>query len=110
MISALDAHETVKSLTAAGFTDARAEALASVVKQGVDIATRKRAPALERVKTSPDYQSAPLRRLRASRGRNTIRIDGEIHATAYSQPIRKGCEVFVPNSKGDENLDTLKRS
>ena len=37
MISALDTHETVKSLTAAGFTDAQAEALTAVVKQAVDI-------------------------------------------------------------------------
>jgi hypothetical protein len=36
MISALDTHETVKSLTAAGFTDAQAEALTAVVKQAVD--------------------------------------------------------------------------
>jgi basic membrane lipoprotein Med (substrate-binding protein (PBP1-ABC) superfamily) len=37
MISALDTHETVKRLTAAGFTDAQAEALTSAVKQAVDI-------------------------------------------------------------------------
>jgi hypothetical protein len=37
MISALDSHATVKSLTAAGFTDAQAEALTAVVKQAVDI-------------------------------------------------------------------------
>jgi len=37
MISALDTHETVKSLTAAGFTDAHAEALAAAVKQAVDV-------------------------------------------------------------------------
>ena len=37
MISSLDTHETVKSLTAAGFTDAQAEALTAVVKQAVDI-------------------------------------------------------------------------
>jgi basic membrane lipoprotein Med (substrate-binding protein (PBP1-ABC) superfamily) len=37
MISALDTHETVKSLTAAGFTDAQAEALTAAVKQAVDI-------------------------------------------------------------------------
>ena len=37
MISALDTHETVKSLTAAGFTDAQAEALTAVVKQALDI-------------------------------------------------------------------------
>jgi hypothetical protein len=36
MISALDTHETVKSLTAAGFTDAQAEALTAAVKQAVD--------------------------------------------------------------------------
>jgi ActR/RegA family two-component response regulator len=37
MISALDTHETVKSLTAAGFTHAQAEALTAAVKQAVDI-------------------------------------------------------------------------
>jgi basic membrane lipoprotein Med (substrate-binding protein (PBP1-ABC) superfamily) len=37
MISALDTHETVKSLTAAGFTDAHAEALTAAVKQAVDV-------------------------------------------------------------------------
>ena len=37
MISALDTHETVKSLTAAGFTNAQAEALTAAVKQAVDI-------------------------------------------------------------------------
>jgi basic membrane lipoprotein Med (substrate-binding protein (PBP1-ABC) superfamily) len=37
MISALDTHETVKSLTAVGFTDAQAEALTAAVKQAVDI-------------------------------------------------------------------------
>ncbi|MGC2202601.1 MAG: hypothetical protein WA633_21005 [Stellaceae bacterium] len=37
MISALDTHETVKSLTAPGFTDAQAEALTAAVKQAVDV-------------------------------------------------------------------------
>jgi hypothetical protein len=37
MISALDTHETVKKLTAAGFTDAQAEALTAAVKQAADI-------------------------------------------------------------------------
>lgn len=37
MISALDTHETVKSLTAAGFTDAQAEALTAAVKQALDV-------------------------------------------------------------------------
>jgi hypothetical protein len=37
VISALDTHETVKSLTAAGFTDAQAEALTAAVKRAVDI-------------------------------------------------------------------------
>ena len=37
MISALDTHETVKRLTAAGFTDAQAEALTAAVKQALDI-------------------------------------------------------------------------
>ena len=37
MISALDIHQTVKSLTAVGFTDAQAEALTAAVKQAVDI-------------------------------------------------------------------------
>jgi basic membrane lipoprotein Med (substrate-binding protein (PBP1-ABC) superfamily) len=37
MISGLDTHETVKSLTAVGFTDAQAEALTAAVKQAVDI-------------------------------------------------------------------------
>ena len=37
MISALDTHQTVKRLTAAGFTDAQAEALTSAVKEAVDI-------------------------------------------------------------------------
>jgi basic membrane lipoprotein Med (substrate-binding protein (PBP1-ABC) superfamily) len=37
MISTLDTHETIKSLTAAGFTDAQAEALTAAVKQAVDI-------------------------------------------------------------------------
>ena len=37
MISALDTHETVKRLTAAGFTDAQAEALTAAVKEAVDI-------------------------------------------------------------------------
>jgi hypothetical protein len=36
MISTLDTHETVKSVTAAGFTDAQAEALTAAVKQAVD--------------------------------------------------------------------------
>jgi hypothetical protein len=39
MISALDTHETVKSLTAAGFTDAQAEALTAAVKLS-NIATK----------------------------------------------------------------------
>jgi hypothetical protein len=37
MISTIDTHETVKSLTAAGFTDAQAEALTAAVKKAVDI-------------------------------------------------------------------------
>jgi hypothetical protein len=37
MISGLDTHETVKSLTAAGFTDAQAEALTAALKRAVDI-------------------------------------------------------------------------
>ena len=37
MISSIDTHETVKSLTAAGFTDTQAEALTAVVKRAVDI-------------------------------------------------------------------------
>jgi cytochrome P450 len=37
MISALDMHETVKRLTAAGFTDAQAEALTTAVREAVDI-------------------------------------------------------------------------
>ena len=37
MISALDTHETVKRLTAAGFTDAQAEALTAAVKEAVEI-------------------------------------------------------------------------
>ena len=37
MISSLDTHETVKSLTAAGFTNAQSEALTAAVKQAVDI-------------------------------------------------------------------------
>ena len=37
MISALDTHETVKRLTAAGFTDAQAEAVTAAVKQAFDI-------------------------------------------------------------------------
>ena len=37
MISALDTHETVKRLTAAGFTDAQAEALTAAVKSAVDV-------------------------------------------------------------------------
>jgi hypothetical protein len=36
LISTLDKHETVKSLTAAGFTDAQAEALTAAVKRAVD--------------------------------------------------------------------------
>ena len=36
MISALDTHDTVKKLTAAGFTDAQTEALTAAVKQAVD--------------------------------------------------------------------------
>jgi hypothetical protein len=37
MISSLDTHQTVKRLTTAGFTDARAEALTAAVKHAVDI-------------------------------------------------------------------------
>jgi hypothetical protein len=37
VISSLDTHESVKSLTAAGFTDAQAEALTAVLKRAVDI-------------------------------------------------------------------------
>lgn len=37
MISSLGTHESVKSLTAAGFTDAQAEALTAVLKRAVDI-------------------------------------------------------------------------
>ncbi len=37
MISALDTHETVKSLTGGGFTDAQAEVLTAAVRQAVDI-------------------------------------------------------------------------
>ena len=37
MISALDTHETVKRLTAAGFTDAQVEAPTAAVKEAVDI-------------------------------------------------------------------------
>jgi hypothetical protein len=36
-IGSLDTHESVKSLTAAGVTDAPAEALAAIVKRAVDI-------------------------------------------------------------------------
>jgi hypothetical protein len=37
MIGGLDTHETVKSLTAAGFTDAQAEAVTAAVKSAVSI-------------------------------------------------------------------------
>jgi basic membrane lipoprotein Med (substrate-binding protein (PBP1-ABC) superfamily) len=37
MISALDTHETVNHLTAAGFTDAQAEALTAAVREALDI-------------------------------------------------------------------------
>jgi hypothetical protein len=37
VIGSLDTHESVKSLTAAGFTDAQAEALTAVVKHAVDV-------------------------------------------------------------------------
>jgi hypothetical protein len=37
VIGSLDAHESVRSLTAAGFTDAQAEALTAIVKRAVDI-------------------------------------------------------------------------
>jgi hypothetical protein len=37
VISSLDTHESVKSLTAAGFTDAQAEALTAVPKRAVDV-------------------------------------------------------------------------
>ena len=37
MISSIDTHETVKSLTAAGFSNSQAEALTAVVKRAVDI-------------------------------------------------------------------------
>ncbi len=37
MIGGLDTHETVKSLTAAGFTDAQAEAVTAAVKNAVNI-------------------------------------------------------------------------
>ena len=37
MISLLDTHESVKSLTAAGFTDTQAEALTDILKRAVDI-------------------------------------------------------------------------
>jgi hypothetical protein len=36
-ITALDTHETVKSLTAAGFTDSQAEALTHAIRQAQDI-------------------------------------------------------------------------
>jgi hypothetical protein len=36
-ITALDTHETVKSLTAAGFSDAQAEALTQALRQGQNI-------------------------------------------------------------------------
>jgi hypothetical protein len=37
MIGGLDTHETVKSLTAAGFTDAQAEAVTAAVKSAINI-------------------------------------------------------------------------
>jgi hypothetical protein len=37
MIGGLDTHETVKSLTAAGFTDAQAEAVTAAVKSAVNV-------------------------------------------------------------------------
>jgi hypothetical protein len=37
MIGALDTHETVQRLTAAGFTDAQAEALTTAVREAVGI-------------------------------------------------------------------------
>ena len=49
MISALDTHETVKSLTAVGFTDAQAEALTAAVKQALsNIATKTGIAAMRR--------------------------------------------------------------
>jgi len=36
-ITALDTHQTVKNLTAAGFTDAQAEALTEALRQAQDI-------------------------------------------------------------------------
>jgi hypothetical protein len=53
VISALDTRETVKSLTAAGFTDAQAEALTAAVKRAVD-------SDLSNLATKPDI--ADLRR------------------------------------------------
>jgi hypothetical protein len=37
MISALDTHETVRNLIAAGFTDAQAEAVTGALKRTIDI-------------------------------------------------------------------------
>jgi hypothetical protein len=37
MISSLDTHETVKNLTAVGFTNAQAEALTAAVKSALDV-------------------------------------------------------------------------
>jgi hypothetical protein len=36
-ITALDTHQTVKDLTAAGFTDAQAEALTQALRQQIDL-------------------------------------------------------------------------
>jgi hypothetical protein len=54
MISTLDTHESVKSLTAAGFTDAQAEALTAVVKRASDLD-------LSNIATKTDLANVELR-------------------------------------------------
>jgi hypothetical protein len=61
MIGGLDTHETVKSLTAAGFTEGQAEAVTAAVKSAVDVdlsslATKADLDAL-RVATKTDLEA-----------------------------------------------------
>ena len=35
----------------------------------------------------------------------TVAIDGQLHETAYFQPIREGCEIFfIPKLEGDSAI------
>jgi hypothetical protein len=90
MITALDTHETVKSLTAAGFTDAQAEALTATVKQARGVGLSNTATKTEIAELRREIAGVELWLIRwlVGGGVTAILAVGEMIWTATQVPLR----------------------